>query len=111
VTAARFADFLKQTNKINQQDRRDVFKHMLEHGVDPTAAKKALNIPDPDAFDEGTLRQAVKDAIAANPQALDDYKKGKTAAANRIKGHVMKSNKGAPNDVVQRLLEEELAKA
>ena len=32
-------------------------------------------------------------------------------AANRIKGHVMKANKGAPNDVVQRLLDEELAKA
>jgi aspartyl-tRNA(Asn)/glutamyl-tRNA(Gln) amidotransferase subunit B len=61
-------------------------------------------------FDESALRQAVKDAIAANPQALDDYKKGKTAAANRIKGHVMKNQKGAPNDVVQRLLEEELAK-
>ena len=54
-------------------------------------------------FDEGTLRQAVKDAIAANHQALDDFKKGKTAAANRIKGHVMKSNKGAPNDVVGAL--------
>jgi aspartyl-tRNA(Asn)/glutamyl-tRNA(Gln) amidotransferase subunit B len=111
VTAARFADFLKQTAKVNQQDRRDVFKYMLEHGVDPAGAKKALNIPDADAFDEGTLRQAVRDAIAANPQALEDYKKGKSAAANRIKGHVMKNQKGAPNDVVQRLLEEELANA
>jgi hypothetical protein len=31
-------------------------------------------------------------------------------AANKIKGEVMRANKGAPNDVVQRLLEEELAK-
>jgi aspartyl-tRNA(Asn)/glutamyl-tRNA(Gln) amidotransferase subunit B len=111
VTATRFADFLKQTAKNNQQERRDVFKHMLEHGTDAAASKKALGVKDPTDFDEGTLRQAVKDAIAANPQALDDYKKGKTAAANRIKGHVMKNQKGAPNDVVQRLLEEELAKA
>jgi aspartyl-tRNA(Asn)/glutamyl-tRNA(Gln) amidotransferase subunit B len=57
------------------------------------------------------LRKAVKDAIAANPQAVDDFKKGKAAAANRIKGHVMKANKGAPNDVVQKLLDEELARA
>jgi aspartyl-tRNA(Asn)/glutamyl-tRNA(Gln) amidotransferase subunit B len=111
VTAARFADFLKQTAKNNQQERRDVFKHMLEHGTDAAASKKVLGVRDPTDFDEGTLRQAVRDAIAANPQALDDYKKGKTAAANRIKGHVMKNQKGAPNDVVQRLLDEELAKA
>jgi aspartyl-tRNA(Asn)/glutamyl-tRNA(Gln) amidotransferase subunit B len=111
ISAPKFADFLKVTAKNNQQERRDVFKHMLEHGTDTVASKKALGVKDPTDFDEGTLRQAVKDAIAANPQALDDFKKGKTAAANRIKGHVMKSNKGAPNDVVQKLLDEELAKA
>jgi aspartyl-tRNA(Asn)/glutamyl-tRNA(Gln) amidotransferase subunit B len=111
IAAPKFADFLKATAKNNQQERRDVFKHMLEHGTDATASKKALGVKDPTDFDEGTLRRAVKDAIAANPQALDDFKKGKTAAANRIKGHVMKSNKGAPNDVVQKLLDEELAKA
>ncbi len=82
---------------------------MLENGSDAAAAMTAIGVKTD--FDESTLRQAVVQAIAANPQALDDYKKGKTAAANRIKGHVMKSNKGAPNDVVQRLLEEELAKA
>jgi aspartyl-tRNA(Asn)/glutamyl-tRNA(Gln) amidotransferase subunit B len=111
VTAPKFADFLKATAKNNQQERRDVFKHMLEHGADAAAAKTALGVKDPTDFDEGALRQAVQAAIAANPQALDDFKKGKTAAANRIKGHVMKANKGAPNDVVQRLLDEELARA
>jgi aspartyl-tRNA(Asn)/glutamyl-tRNA(Gln) amidotransferase subunit B len=111
VTAPKFAEFLKSTAKNNQQERRDVFKHMLEHGSDAVAAKKALDIKDATDFDEGILRTAVRDAIAANPQALDDFKKGKTAAANRIKGHVMKTNKGAPNDVVQKLLDEELAKA
>ena len=61
-------------------------------------------------MDEGKLRTAVIAAIAANPKTVADYKAGKTAAANKIKGEVMKANKGAPNDVVQRLLEEELAK-
>jgi aspartyl-tRNA(Asn)/glutamyl-tRNA(Gln) amidotransferase subunit B len=110
ITAAKFGAFLKATAKVNQQDRRDVFKHMLETNADPTAAMTALGVKSAADFDEGALRQAVKEAIAANPQALDDYKKGKTAAANRIKGHVMKNQKGAPNDVVQRLLDEELAK-
>jgi aspartyl-tRNA(Asn)/glutamyl-tRNA(Gln) amidotransferase subunit B len=109
IHAPRFIDFLQKTTKIPQQDRRDVFKHMLDNGSDAGGAMIALGVKTD--FDESALRQAVVQAIAANPQALDDYKKGKTAAANRIKGHVMKNQKGAPNDVVQRLLEEELAKA
>ncbi|HEX3149254.1 MAG TPA: Asp-tRNA(Asn)/Glu-tRNA(Gln) amidotransferase subunit GatB [Gemmataceae bacterium] len=111
VTAPKFAEFMKATATANQQDRRDVFKHILEHGTDAATAMAKLGIKSAADFDETALRQAVKDAIAANPQALDDFKKGKTAAANRIKGHVMKTNKGAPNDVVQKLLEDELAKA
>jgi aspartyl-tRNA(Asn)/glutamyl-tRNA(Gln) amidotransferase subunit B len=111
MAASKFAEFLKATAKANQQDRRDVFKYIVEKGGDTAAAMAALGVKSAADFDEGALRQAVKDAIAANPQALDDFKKGKTAAANRIKGHVMKSQKGAPNDVVQRLLDEELAKA
>ena len=109
IHAPRFIDFVQKTARVPQQDRRDVFKHMVENGSDAAAAMTALGVKTD--FDELALRQAVVQAIAANPQALDDYKKGKTAAANRIKGHVMKSNKGVPNDVVQRLLEEELAKA
>ncbi len=110
IAADTFADFLKQTATINQQDRRDLFKHLLEKGGTPADAMAALGVKSAADFDEGALRAAVVEAIAANPQAVGDYKKGKVAAANRIKGHVMKSQKGAPNDVVQKLLEEELAK-
>ena len=75
------------------------------------AAMTALDIKDASAFDEGTLRTAVLAAIAANTKAVAEFKAGKTAAANSLIGNVMKSNKGAPNDVVRRLLMEELAKA
>jgi aspartyl-tRNA(Asn)/glutamyl-tRNA(Gln) amidotransferase subunit B len=110
IKAPSFADFLKKTAGITQQDRRDIFKHILENGTDTDTALSTLGIQLPSSFDEGKLRQAVLEAIGANAQAVDDFKKGKTAAANRIKGHVMKNQKGAPNDVVQKLLEEELAK-
>jgi aspartyl-tRNA(Asn)/glutamyl-tRNA(Gln) amidotransferase subunit B len=111
VTAPKFVEFIRVTECANQQDRRDVFKYMLEQQTDAGAAMTALGVKSAADFDENALREEVRNAIAANPQALDDFKKGKTAAANRIKGHVMKANKGAPNLVVQRLLEEELAKA
>jgi aspartyl-tRNA(Asn)/glutamyl-tRNA(Gln) amidotransferase subunit B len=108
IRPATFADFLKKTAPIGQDPRRKAFEHMLEHSTDAAAAMTALGIKTD--FDEAALRGAVRAAIAANPKAVEDYKSGKAAAANRIKGDVMRANKGAPNDMVQRLMEEELAK-
>ena len=50
----------------------------------------------PQTFDESTLRAKVVEAINANPKAVADYKAGKTAAANKIKGEVMKANQRRP---------------
>ena len=96
------------TASVGQDPRRKAFAHVLEHGTDAAAAMAALGIKTD--FDEATLRAAVAAAITALPDAVSAYKAGKVQAANKIKGEVMKANKGAPNDVVQRLMEEELAK-
>jgi len=108
LNASAFAAFLKATGPLPKQDRLDVFKHVLETGADVAAAMAAKGIST--TVDEGKLRAAIVAAIAANPKTVADYKAGKTAAANKIKGEVMKANKGAPNDVVQKLMEEELGK-
>ncbi|MCE9564699.1 MAG: Asp-tRNA(Asn)/Glu-tRNA(Gln) amidotransferase subunit GatB [Planctomycetes bacterium] len=106
IDAAAFAKFLKKA-PTNSQDRRDVFKIMLEKGV---SVEEAIGIAGIKELDESALRAAVCQAIAANPKSVADFKSGKTAAANKIKGEVMKANKGVPNDLVQRLLDEELAR-
>jgi len=106
IDAAAFAKFLRKA-PTNSQDRRDVFKIMLEKGV---GVEEAIGIAGIKELDETALRAAVVAAIAANPKSVADFKSGKTAAANKIKGEVMKANKGAPNDVVQKLMEEELGK-
>ncbi len=111
ISARDFAEFLKATESSGQDPRRKALAYMLEHESDIAAAKAAVGIKDAAAFDEATLRAAVREAMAANPKAVADFKGGKAAAANAIKGHVMRNNKGAPNDLVQQLLEEELAKA
>ena len=50
-------------------------------------------------------------STAANPKAVADFKKGKTKAADAIKGAVMRETKGmAKTELVQQLLLEELAK-
>jgi len=109
VPAKAFAEFVKATASVGQDPRRKAFAHVLAHGTDAAAAMAALGIKTD--FDEAALRAAVATAVAANPKVVADYKAGKVQAANKIKGEVMKANKGAPNDVVQRLMEEELAKA
>ncbi|MBN9518946.1 Asp-tRNA(Asn)/Glu-tRNA(Gln) amidotransferase subunit GatB [bacterium] len=105
-TAERFAAFLKGA-PANSQDRRDVFTAMLADGLTLEEAKAKVGIKE---VDEATLRAAAAAAVAANPKAVADFKSGKENAKNSIVGTVMKANKGAPNDVVRRLVDEELAK-
>ena len=55
--------------------------------------------------DEGALKKACEEAIAKNPKAVEDYKKGEEKSLMFLIGHVMKTTKGtaAPN-VVKELL-------
>jgi aspartyl-tRNA(Asn)/glutamyl-tRNA(Gln) amidotransferase subunit B len=106
VRATAFADLVKN-GPANSQDRRDVFKLMVEKGLTVAEAMKEAGIR---CVDEATLRAAAVAAIAANPKAVADFRGGKDAAKMALVGAVMKANKGAPNDVVRRLVEEELAK-
>ena len=110
MRAEAFAAFLKQTNGLAKQDRSDVFRHMLETGTDVATAMAAKGVRSADQFDLEVLRAAAIAAIAANPRAVADFKKGKDAAKMSIVGAVMKANKGAPNDLVRKLVDEEMAK-
>lgn len=107
VTAAEYAKFIKRTGSYNKQDRVDVFKVMLDKGVDVEEAITTVGIK---TIDESALRTAAQAAIASNAKAVADFKSGKESAKMALVGHVMKNNKGAPNDVVRRLVDEELAK-
>ena len=58
------------------------------------------------------LLEIVRRAIAANPKAVADFKKGKTKAADAIKGAVMRETRGmAQTELVQQLLLQELQNA
>jgi aspartyl-tRNA(Asn)/glutamyl-tRNA(Gln) amidotransferase subunit B len=84
---------------------------MLDSG---TTARDAINQLGIKAGpDEKALAEIVRRAIAANPDAVRDFKGGKVKAADRIKGAVMKETKGMATNMetVQRILLEELQKA
>jgi aspartyl-tRNA(Asn)/glutamyl-tRNA(Gln) amidotransferase subunit B len=111
ITAEKLAGLVVEVKNagLNKQRARDVYSHMLENGTDAAAAISALGFKA--VADEGAIRELVRQGIAANPQAVADYKAGKVKAADRIKGFVMKATKGLANTaVVQTMLEEELAK-
>jgi aspartyl-tRNA(Asn)/glutamyl-tRNA(Gln) amidotransferase subunit B len=111
VPAAALAELLQQRKEmgLNAQRAREVYARMLETGVSAPQAIRELGVQV--VADEGQLLEIVRRAIAANPKAVADFKKGKTKAADAIKGAVMRETKGmAKTEVVQRLLLQELQK-
>jgi aspartyl-tRNA(Asn)/glutamyl-tRNA(Gln) amidotransferase subunit B len=93
---------------LNKQMAEEVYARMLQDGVSAKEAVDRLGIK---AVAAGDLAEVVRKAVAANPKAVADFKKGKAAAAQAIKGAVMRETKGtAPPDLVQQLLMEELRK-
>jgi aspartyl-tRNA(Asn)/glutamyl-tRNA(Gln) amidotransferase subunit B len=107
MQADDFAAFVLNTTSLAKMDRTAVFNTMLEKGIGLAEAKTAVGIKE---FDESGLRAAVVEAIARNPKAVAEFKGGKEQAKMSIVGAVMKANKGAPNEVVRRLVDEELTK-
>jgi aspartyl-tRNA(Asn)/glutamyl-tRNA(Gln) amidotransferase subunit B len=111
IPAARLGELIAEQKAINLNKKAagEVYARMLRDGCTAREAIDALGIK---AVDAAALAEVVRRAIAANPKAMADYKKGKAAAANSIKGAILREIKGAaPADLVQQLLEEELAKA
>jgi aspartyl-tRNA(Asn)/glutamyl-tRNA(Gln) amidotransferase subunit B len=110
VTAARLGGLLTAQKEmgLSKTTAAEVFARMLEKGEEAPAAIAALGLK---AVGADELVEVVRKAIAANPKAVADYKKGKAAAANAIKGAVMRQTRGtARADVVDRVLKEELEK-
>ena len=111
IPPASLADLIKEvkTTGLNKQRAREVFAEMLATGATAKAAIAKLGFKV--VADEGQLLEIIRRAIAANPKAVADFKKGKTKAADAIKGAVMRETKGmAKTEMVQQLLLQELAK-
>ncbi|MCI0377997.1 MAG: Asp-tRNA(Asn)/Glu-tRNA(Gln) amidotransferase subunit GatB [Gemmataceae bacterium] len=109
IPPASLADLihLVKAKGLNKQNARAVFADMLQG----TTVKDALSKFGDAVIDKEQLRELVQKAVAANAKAVADFKKGKTKAADAIKGAVMRETKGRANmDMVQELLLEELNK-
>jgi aspartyl-tRNA(Asn)/glutamyl-tRNA(Gln) amidotransferase subunit B len=93
--------------KISTKMAQDVFTEMFTSGEPPAkiVEKKGLA----QVSDTGAIEKFCEEAIAANPGPAADFKAGKVAALNFLKGQVMKLSKGKANPaLVGEILERKL---
>ncbi len=99
---------LVEAGTVLNQGAKEIFTEMFATGEPPEviADRRGLRAVPTDA---GELEQWCRDAIAASPKALAEFKAGKESAINAFKGPVMKAAKGKANpklvdEALRRLL-------
>src|SRR6201996_3019630 len=86
---------LSGSGQINSKQAKEVFSKMIAENKSPVLLVKELGLSQ--VSDVGALEAFADQAIAANPKSVADYKAGKQAALNALKGQVMKLSKGTAN--------------
>ena len=98
---------LVENKTLSNSAAQTVFAEMFATGQVPAAIVQAKGLAQ--VSDTGALEKFCDDAIAANPAAVADYRGGKLAALNSLKGQVMKLSKGKANPaLVGEMLERKL---
>jgi aspartyl-tRNA(Asn)/glutamyl-tRNA(Gln) amidotransferase subunit B len=98
---------LVESGKISSKIAQDVFAEMFASGESAgrIVEKKGLA----QVSDTGVIEKLCEEVIAANPRSAADFKAGKVAALNFLKGQVMKASKGKANpNLVGEILEQKL---
>ena len=98
---------LVEAKTISNSAAQTVFAEMFATGKAPAAIVQEKGLAQ--VSDTGAIEKFCDDAIAANPGPVADYKGGKLAALNSLKGQVMKLSKGKANPaLVGEMLERKL---
>jgi aspartyl-tRNA(Asn)/glutamyl-tRNA(Gln) amidotransferase subunit B len=98
---------LVESKKISNSIGQQVFVEMFASGESPNAIVEKKGLAQ--VSDTGAIEGYCEQAIAANPGPAADYKAGKVAALNFLKGQVMKLSKGKANpNLIGEILERKL---
>ncbi len=96
---------LTDAKAVNSSVAKEVFEVMFKEDIDPESYVEERGLKT--VNDEGALKKTVEEIIAANPQSVEDYRKGKEKAIGFLVGQTMKAMKGkADPGMVNRLLKE-----
>jgi aspartyl-tRNA(Asn)/glutamyl-tRNA(Gln) amidotransferase subunit B len=92
---------------IGSAAAQQVFAEMFETGKSPSVIVQEKGLAQ--VSDTGAIEKFCDEAIGANPNSVSDYKNGKIAALNFLKGQVMKLSKGKANpNLAGEILERKL---
>jgi aspartyl-tRNA(Asn)/glutamyl-tRNA(Gln) amidotransferase subunit B len=98
---------LVENKTISSSAAQQVFTEMFDTGKSPAAIVQEKGLAQ--VSDTGAIEKFCEQAIAGNPGPAADFKAGKAAALNFLKGQVMKLSKGKANPaVVGEILERKL---
>jgi aspartyl-tRNA(Asn)/glutamyl-tRNA(Gln) amidotransferase subunit B len=98
---------LVEAKTISNSAAQQVFAEMFAIGKAPSAIVQEKGLAQ--VSDTAAIEKFCDEAIAANPNPVADYKAGKIAALNSLKGQVMKLSKGKANPaLVGEILERKL---
>ncbi len=86
---------LVDSGKISSKIAQDVFGEMFISGGSPASIVERRGLAQ--VSDTGAIESFCDQAIAANPGPAADFRAGKVAALNFLKGQVMKLSKGKAN--------------
>ena len=86
---------LMEKGQISSRIAQEVFAEMFDTGQAPAAIVEAKGLAQ--VSNTGELEAMCREAIEANPGPAGDFRKGKEAALNFLKGQVMKASRGKAN--------------
>ena len=111
ITPENFAEFINliQEGKISSKIAKVVLEEMFKTGKDPSniiEEKGLIQISD-----SSEIENIIKEIISKNPQAVEDYKKGKENSFQFLIGQIMARSQGKANpQFVNKILKEVLTK-
>lgn len=98
---------LVEQGKLHMKQAKEIVKVMVAEKKSPAAIVQEQGIGQITSVE--VLQELCREAIKANPKSVSDYRSGKLAALNALKGYVMKKTKGQANpQIVHDLLEKTL---
>ena len=98
---------LVENKTISTSTAQQVFAEMFDTGEAPSAIVQKKGLAQ--VSDTGAIEKFCEEVITANPGPASDFRNGKAAALNFLKGQVMKLSKGKANPgVVGEILERKL---
>ena len=97
-----------ESGAVSGPAARQVFDRIIESGESPRAVVAALGLSQ--ISDTAEIASVVAEVIAENPDAVENFRKGKEAALKFLVGQVMRKSKGRANpQTAAELLKQRLA--